>query len=244
LLFAGFRKPHLPWAVPKKYFDLYPRVSLPSEPVMRAIPPVALVTELGPSKPPASRTQAIAAYRAATSYLDAQAGKVLGALDSLKLRGTTVVVLIGDNGFHLGDHGLWSKHTLFERSTRVPVIIAGPGVAEGKTCGRTVELLDLFPTLADLAALRAPAVLEGKSLAPLLRQPGASWDRPARSVVEREGVFGRSVRTERWRYVEWNDGTQGSELYDHQADPGEYTNLAGDAAQASTVRSLRAMLGG
>ncbi len=241
-LFAGFRKPHLPWAVPKKYFDRYPSVSVGAEPTMRGIPTAALITELGPSKPPTSRAQAMAAYRAATSYMDAQTGKLLAALDGLKLWESTVVVLIGDNGFHLGDHGLWSKHTLFERATRVPVVISGPGVARGAVCGRTVELLDLFPTLAELAGLRAPSALQGKSLAGLLGRPGGAWERPARSVVEREGVFGRTVRTARWRYVEWNEGKQGAELYDHDRDPGEYVNLAGEPAQAQIVRQLRAIL--
>ncbi|MDP2897663.1 MAG: sulfatase [bacterium] len=245
-LAAGFQRPHRLWIVPKKYFDLYPRVSVRDEPPMRLIPPVALMTELGPSRPaePKWQERAIAAYRAATSYMDAQTGKILAAMDRLKLWESTIVVLISDNGFHLGDHGLWSKHTLFERATRVPMIVSGPGVNAGKTCRRTTELLDIFPSLAELAGLRAPAALQGKSLVPLLRQPGTVWDRPARSVVEREDIFGRAVRTERWRYVEWNDGKQGSELYDHDRDPGEYVNLAADPAQANTVKNLRALLRG
>ena len=241
-LTAGFRKPHLPWAVPKPYFDLYPSVAMRPEPAMRAIPPVALVTELGASRPPEPKWQAIAAYRAATSYLDAQTGKILAAMDRLRLWESTVVVLIGDNGFHLGDHGLWSKHTLFERATRVPLVIAGPGIRSGKPCRRTTELLDIYPTLAELAGLRAPAALQGRSLVPLLRRPDAGWDRAARSVVQRDGVNGRTVRTDRWRYIEWNDGKMGTELYDHARDDGEYENLAANPAHSDTVKRLRAMV--
>ena len=242
-LTAGFRKPHLPWAVPKRYFDLYPKVDVPDEPPVHGIPAAALVTELGASRPPEPRWQAVAAYRAAVSYMDAQAGKILADLDRLKLRESTIIVMIGDNGFHLGDHHLWSKHTLFERATRVPMIMAGPGVRARKACARTTELLDIYPTLVELAGLPAPRHLQGASLVPLLRQPDAKWDRPARSVVQREGVFGRAIRTERWRYVEWNGGKEGSELYDHKEDEGEYKNLAGDPVHAGTVRSLRALLG-
>jgi len=243
-LVAGFWKPHLPWAVPKAYFDLYPKVEVRDEPAIQGIPKVALITELGASRPPEPRWQAVAAYRAATSFMDAQAGKILGALDRLNLRESTIVVMIGDNGFHLGVHRLWSKHTLFERATRVPMIIAAPGIQGGGMCSRTTELLDIYPTLAALTGLSAPAHLQGASLAPLLRRPDAKWDRPARSVVQREGVFGRAVRTERWRYVEWNGGKEGAELYDHKNDGGEYENLAANSAQAGTVRTLREMLNG
>jgi len=245
-LAAGFHRPHRPWIVPREYFDLYPCVSLRDEPPMRLIPPVALMTELGPSKAaePKWQERAIAAYRAATSYMDTQVGKILAAMDRLKLWASTAIVFIGDNGFHLGDHGLWSKLTLFERATRVPMILCSPGVSAGKSCRRTTELLDIFPTLVELAGLRAPAALQGKSLVPLLRQPDAAWDRPARSVLKRGDIFGRAVRTERWRYVEWDDGKQGSELYDHHWDPGEYVNLAADPAHANTVKNLRALLRG
>ena len=243
-LVAGLRKPHLPWAVPKKYFDMYPSVDVPEDPPFTGIPKAALETELGASKPPQPRWEAIAAYRAATSYMDAQLGKILARLDALKLRESTIVVLIGDNGFHLGEHRLWSKNTLFERATRVPMVIAAPGVAViGKTCGRTTELLDVYPTLAALTGLTPPAHLQGVNLTPLLRDPAAKWDRPARSVVQRsEAIFGRAIRTQRWRYVEWNDGREGVELYDHTTDPGEYKNLATDPKQAKNIQALKAQL--
>lgn len=245
-LVAGFRRPHLPWAVPKRYFDQYPAVDVPEEPQPdAAIPRIALLTELGASKPPDPRWQAIAAYRAATSFMDAQAGKILAHLDKLKLADSTIVVFVGDNGFHLGEHHLWSKHTLFERATRVPMMIAAPGIqGGGARSQRTTELLDIYPTLADLAGLTAPAHLEGHSLAPLLRNPAAAWDHPARSVVMRQGgISGRAVRTSRWRYVEWGDGgSAGIELYDHHHDPRELRNLAGQPASAATVRQMQALL--
>lgn len=244
-LVAGFRRPHLPWAVPRRYFDQYKAIDVPEEPIPdAAIPRVALMTELGASKPPVPRWEAIAAYRAATSYLDAQAGKILTHLDRQKLWESTIVVMIGDNGFHLGEHHLWSKHTLFERATRVPMMMAAPGVRGGARSERTTELLDIYPTLAALAGLPAPAHLEGKSLAPLLENPAAVWDRPARSVVMRDGgTLGRAVRTERWRYVEWgNGGSAGIELYDHRSDPRELRNLAALPASNTTVRQMQTYL--
>jgi uncharacterized sulfatase len=242
LLFAGMKKPHLPWAVPKKYFAMYPRVALRQEPPNKDIPKLALITELLDSKPPASRSEAVAAYRAATSYCDAQVGAITRKLDELGLRETTTVIFIGDNGFHLGDHGLWSKHTLFERATRVPMIWAGPKIAKGVS-PRTVELLDIYPTLVALSGLPTPASgLEGKNLTPLLTKPDAEWRRAARSVVQRDKALGRSVITERWRYVEWDGGREGVELYDHEFDPGEFTNLAGKPENAERIKRLRALL--
>ncbi|MDZ4798704.1 MAG: sulfatase [Bryobacteraceae bacterium] len=240
-LVAGLKKPHLPWAVPEKYFDLYPKVTVPKEPANQDIPKIALITELLDSAPPASRSEAMAAYRAATSYMDAQVGRMLQTLDRLKLRESTIVVLIGDNGFHLGDHALWSKNTLFERATRVPMMWAGPGIAKGVS-PRTTELLDIYPTLVEMTGLPVPGRLEGKSITPLLRRPDAAWDRPARSIVSRDNAMGRTVRTERWRYVRWDGGVQASELYDHASDSGEFVNLAARPEHAATVKRLSAML--
>jgi uncharacterized sulfatase len=245
-LAAGFRKPHLPWAAPKRYFDLYPQatIRLPQEPALDAVPRIALMTELSGAPQPEPTWQAVAAYYACISFMDAQVGVLLDALERLKLWDNTVVVLFGDHGFHLGDHGgLWAKHTLFERAARVPLTIVVPrGPNAGQACPRLVELLDLYPTLADVCGLPAPGRLEGKSLVPLLQQPGAAWDRPARTVVVHEGVLGRSLRTERWRYTEWEDGKKGVELYDHDSDPGEYRNLASDPRHAAIVAELRQRL--
>jgi uncharacterized sulfatase len=143
----------------------------------------------------------------------------------------------------LGEHGLWKKQSNFEESARVPLIIASPGnSAAGKTCPRPVELLDLYPTLADLCDLKAPSDLEGASLKSLLENPQASWNRPAFTQVQRGKVPGHSVRTERWRYVEWGNGRQGRQLYDHQNDPQELHNLADDPKHAATVAEMQRLV--
>ncbi|MCP5115162.1 MAG: sulfatase-like hydrolase/transferase, partial [bacterium] len=168
---------------------------------------------------------------------------ILGALERLGLAGNTMVVFFSDHGIHLGEHGWWNKVTLFERSARVPLIIAGPGAAgEGRICRRTVELLDLYPTLAEAAGLPMPDGLEGKSLLPLLSNPAAEWDKPAYTVVRRGEKLGRTVRTERFRYTEWDEGRLGVELYDHNVDPNEYRNLSREADYTPSVRRLRALL--
>jgi uncharacterized sulfatase len=249
---CGFYRPHVPWIVPKKYFELYPRekISPAQNPIndREDIPPAALTV-----KPPNyGRTdeecrEAVRAYYASISYMDAQLGKVLDALDRLKLWDKTIVILWGDHGWHLGEHGLWQKMSLFEESARVPLIVAAPGQkGRGKASERVVESLDVYPTVADLCGLIPPKNLAGASLRPLLNKPGLRWDRPAYTQVQRgagEGRFmGRSVRTERWRYTEWADGKRGVELYDHQKDAREFTNLAKDPKHAGTVAELKTLL--
>ncbi len=185
------------------------------------------------------------AYYACISFMDAQVGKVLDALERLRLAGNTVVILFGDHGLHLGEHGWWNKVTLFERSARVPLIIAGPPVAHaGQACRRTVELVDLYPTLMELNGLPAPQGLEGRSLAPLLKDPAARWDKPGYTVVTRAGKLGRSVRTERHRYTEWDEGRLGVELYDHDNDPNEFLNLATDPRYTAARAAMQRLLGG
>lgn len=244
-LAAGFRKPHLPWAAPRSYFNLYPAgtIQAPREAALRVVPPIALMTELTPSPPPASREEAIRAYFACISFVDDQVGLLMRQLDQLKLWDRTVVVLIGDNGFHLGDHaGLWSKMTNFEQAARIPLIIVAPGRAQNQSCARLAELVDLYPTLAELCGVSIPAGLQGRSLIPLLKQPDAAWDHPAFTSVVHRGVLGRSVRTERWRYTEWDNDRHDAELYDHASDPDECNNLVVEPAQAATVQKLRQLL--
>ena len=185
------------------------------------------------------------AYYASMSLMDAQVGRVLAAVDRLNLANNTVVVFISDHGWCLGEHGQWQKMLLFEESAKVPMIIYDPsGKNHGQVCSRTVELVDLYPTLADLCGLPSPAGAEGVSVRPLLDDPKTEWDRPAFTQVERKKgeVMGRSVRTQQWRYTEWGDGKNGVELYDEQADPKEYHNLAHDAAHADKVNSLKKLL--
>jgi uncharacterized sulfatase len=188
----------------------------------------------------------IRAYYASVSFMDAQVGRVLDALDRLKLRDKTIVVFFGDHGYHLGEKGKWSKaYSLFDINTRVPLIISMPGGKPGVS-ERLVGLIDLFPTLVDFCGLpqpyKPPAKLEGNSLVPLLRNPAARWDHPALSVVVYQGKMGKSVRTDRWHYVQWEDGKSGEMLLDLQNDPFELKNLAADPAYAKTVSELRKLL--
>ncbi|MBI3839552.1 MAG: sulfatase-like hydrolase/transferase [Planctomycetia bacterium] len=149
-----------------------------------------------------------------------------------------------DHGYHLGEHGgMWHKMSLFEESARVPLIIAAPGhFAAGRPCVRLAELVDIYPTLVDLCSLPKVDTLEGKSLRPLLVNPGQPWTDAAFTQVQRGDVMGRSLRTERWRYTEWDQGRQGVQLYDHDSDPGEYVNLAADPTLESVEARLRHLL--
>lgn len=248
-LAVGFYRPHLPFVAPRKYFDMYPmeRIALPKEPVNDRddIPAAALTMEPYEGLNGTQAREAIRAYYASTSFMDAQVGRLLDALDRLKLSDNTFVVLWGDHGWHLGEHGLWKKSTLFEESARVPLILAAPGrKANGKTCPRLAELIDLYPTLAELCGLRAPENLQGKSLVPLLSDPQQAWKTAAFTQVRRRQVMGRSVRTERWRYTEWEEGKQGIELYDQDQDqdPREFANLAGDQRHAESLAELKRLL--
>lgn len=238
---VGFYRPHVPLVAPKKYFDLYPlnNIKIADE------TPESLAKVPGYTKAwtpdnfgmtADEQRQIIRGYYASTSYMDAQVGRVLDELKRLGLDRNTIVVFTGDHGYLLGEHGQWMKNVLWDQSTRVPLIVRAPGVTKAKTKSpRTVEMLDLYPTLTELAGLPHYARNEGKSLVPLLKQPTAKWDRPAYSQVR----GGRTIRTERWRYTEWEQGNLGAELYDHSKDPGEHHNLATDPNYAKVVASLK-----
>ena len=249
---AGFYRPHCPYVAPKKYFDLYPpeKIQLPQEPPdhLKTLLDAALWTKpLYWDLNEQQRREIIRAYYASITFMDAQVGRVLDALERLKLADNTVVVFWSDHGYLLSEHGQWMKNSLFEESARVPLIIAAPHQkAKGRATNRVVELLDMYPTLADLCGLPAPKELEGRSLRPLLDDPRAKWDGAAYTQIGRGGVpakfMGRSVRTERWRYTEWDEGKQGVELYDHANDPREYRNLAGEPKFAATVAEMKQRL--
>ena len=244
LLAVGFSRPHTPLVAPARYFDLYPadRIALPRQApeLLALIPRTALPRD--PSfrdLTEADARQARAAYFASVSFLDAQVGVILDALDRLRLWDGTVVVLTSDHGFLLGEHGAWGKHGLFERIVRVPLIVAAPGAKAGSASPRLVELVDVFPTLASLARLPLPGGLEGSSFAALLTEPERPWKRAAFSSDQR-GQPAASVRTERYRYTRWPRREQ--ELYDHDSDPDENRNLAADPAQAGTIAEMRKLL--
>ncbi|MGD9721164.1 MAG: sulfatase [Pirellulales bacterium] len=248
-LAVGFRRPHAPYAAPKKYFDSYPPDKIPPlvEPAehLPKIPVAALTYPQGtPLLSTRQRAENVAAYWACITFVDAQIAHLLEALDRNDLWRNTVVVFYSDHGYHLGEHGgMWHKMSLFEESARVPLVIVAPGAAgAGQSCERIVELVDVYPTLVELCGLPTVSGLQGASLAPLLRNPAAEWQRPAFTQVVHEEAVGRSVRTPRWRYTEWNGGRQGAELYDHDTDPREYVNLANDPEWATLRAGLRALL--
>jgi iduronate 2-sulfatase len=191
--------------------------------------------------------------------MDAQVGRVADALDRLGLAENTIIVFTSDHGYHMGEHGLWQKMSLFENSARVPLLIVAPGVTKkGSVAPAPVSHLDLYPTLTELAGVKAPANIQGQSLVPLLKDPaapGRGWalTQVARGGAGRPGAnaaraaagkrfFGYSLRTPRWRYTEWNEGAEGRELYDHNADAKELTNLAEKPEHAQTVAELSTQL--
>ncbi|WP_406700645.1 sulfatase/phosphatase domain-containing protein [Singulisphaera sp. Ch08] len=191
--------------------------------------------------------QAIQAYYSAISFMDAQVGKVVDAVDRLGLGRRTIIVFMSDHGYQLGEHGLWQKMTLFEESARVPLIIAAPEMnGNQRATSKVVELIDLYPTLADLCGLTPPADLDGRSLRPLLEDPDRAWPHGAVTQLSRRAkqdpFKGYSVRSERFRYTEWDGGKRGVQLYDHEKDPHEGTNLASDSQYAETIAEMKRLL--
>ena len=251
---VGFYKPHVPLQAPKRFFDLYEPDKIPlaedfapTPAADKSVPLYALRDNLDLFFEERVTTQrareAIAAYYACTSFVDEQLGHVLDALERFKLRDNTIIVLWGDHGWHLGEKGMWAKGTLFEPSAHAPLLIVDPRRSTaGRACARVVEFVDVYPTLVELCGTQMPPGLEGKSLVPLLDNPAAAWERPAFTLVAREDWLGRSVRTERWCYTEWDEGRRGVELYDLEADPHELRNLAKDPARAGTVADLQKLL--
>lgn len=257
-LAVGFTLPHLPFVVPRKYWELYDPadIELPSPLPPRGATRYSLANfgELRkyhgiPQQGPLSAEQArsmVHGYRAAVSQVDSQVGRILDELDRLGLRDNTIVVLWGDHGWKLGEYGEWAKHTNFEVDTRIPLIVRAPGVRPARTRA-LAETIDLYPTLAELAGLPLAAGVQGSSLLPLLRDPGRPGKEAALSQYPRGEVMGYSLRTDRYRLVSWQREsdprrTVARELYDHHRDPGETNNLALDPGYAATVRELEATL--
>ena len=253
---AGFLKPHLPFVAPKKYWDLYRRDDIPMAPnpfPPKDAPKFALanwaelrayedIPRIGPLTDDQARTLKHG-YYACVSYMDAQVGRVLEELDRLGLRDSTVVVLWGDHGWKLGEHGEWCKHTNFENDTHAPLICSAPGQkASGQHSKALVEFVDVYPSLCEPAGLPLPSHLEGLSFAPLLNEPERPWKKAAFSQYPRSGgIMGYSMRTDRYRLTRWlnRDGSEAArELYDHQNDPQENVNVAERAENKTLVEEL------
>jgi arylsulfatase A-like enzyme len=240
---CGFRLPHVPCFASQKWFDLYPAEALKLPPVKdddRAdLPKFADYLHwklpeprLATLKQNDEWTPLVRAYLASISFMDSQVGRVLEALKDSGRQDETIVVLWSDHGWHLGEKGITGKNSLWERSTRVPLIVSAPGFAAAR-CSRSVELLDIFPTLLELCALPAREDLEGHSLVPLLKDPRAERAWPA---ITTHNQGNHAIRTEQWRYIRYAAGSE--ELYDELKDPNEWTNLAGDARHIATKREL------
>jgi arylsulfatase A-like enzyme len=260
-LAVGFYRPHTPFVAPATYFDLYPKEAIQPamlQPGDRDDIPVAALRdrphqlELDMEQ----RREIIRAYYASISFMDAQVGRLLDALQRLAVDKNTVVVFFSDHGYHLGQHGLWQKGDLFEGSVRAPLILKTPALRQrGQATEAIVEFVDIYPTLTELCGLPTPASVMGESLVPVIDDPqhagkqaafSQAWSGAQRTRPELRNwrVMGYSIRTERYRYTEWENGEHGRELYDYLDDPGELNNLATHPAftQSDTMRQLEQLL--
>jgi arylsulfatase A-like enzyme len=242
-LACGLHKPHMPWNVPRKYFEMFPLDTIqlpPTRPGDLDDLPAAGVSMANPKGDHAAMVQsgrwkeAVQAYLAAIAYTDMNIGRLMDALDASPYATNTMIVFWGDHGWHLGEKEHWRKFALWEEATRAPLIWVVPGLTKaGGVCRRTVDFMHIFPTLTELCGISTPAHVEGKSIRKSLARPDASWDAPALTT---HGLDNHAVRSEEWRYIRYADG--GEELYDHRADPYEWTNLATRAEAASIKREL------
>ncbi|MHC4370323.1 MAG: sulfatase, partial [Planctomycetota bacterium] len=259
-LAMGLYKPHLPFNAPKRYWDMYnpEDIKLADNPFVPKDAPSYAMTNWGelrnyygiPKKGPCSdelASKLIHGYYACVTYIDAMVGRLLDALEKLELIDNTVIILWGDHGWKLGEHGGWCKHTNFELDTHVPMILSVPGM---KTAGRRTkaltEYVDIYPTLSEACGLELPDHLEGHSMMPLLDDPQRQWKKAAFSQYPRGKVMGYSMRTKRFRYTEWQDTrtkkAMARELYDHETDQDENVNTAADPVYRLDVQRLSKML--
>jgi arylsulfatase A-like enzyme len=246
-LAVGLHKPHMPWNVPKKYYDLFPldKIELPpsTKDDLKDVPPPgvkmakpggdhAAIVKSGRWK------EAVQGYLAAIAYCDAQIGRLLDAYDKSPNKQNTIIVFWGDHGWHLGEKEHWRKFALWEESTRMPFIWVVPGVTKaGGVSGRTVDLMSVYPTLCGLCGIDRPKHVEGENITPLLLDPKAKWDKPGITTYH---LNNHAVRTERWRYIRYANGDE--ELYDHDADDYEWVNLARDEKHAAVKQDLIKLL--
>ncbi len=253
---VGFFRPHTPFVAPKADFDQYPfdgvlvrRASI--EDWQRLLPAAVPhnIKQANYGLSDENLRLAFQAYAASVSFVDRQLGRVLDAVERLQLSDKTIVVACSDHGYHLGEHGLWQKRTLFDPSARAPLFIRAPGKAGvGQCCSRVVEFIDIAPTLLELAINEQPSDLHGRSLSVLLEKPNTDWSYPAFTQILRPGpsrlLMGRAVTTERFRYIEWDAGEAGAELYEVTSDPNEMNNVADDPKNNETIRELKTLFDG
>lgn len=248
-LAVGFHKPHDPFVAPKKYFDLYPlEVCDPPEIPEGWEPPYPYTlpgeTEQFNQFTDLDKREFLRSYYACCTFLDAQVGKVMKALEESGQQDNTLVVFFGDHGYHLGEHNWWNKVTIFEKGTNAPFIMAGPPVGKkGVSSEAMFEFIDIYPTLAELCRLEnVPEYLEGSSFARVVEDPSQPFRSEVRAMTRRGDMRGMMVKNARWRYVEWDEGRMGSELYDQINDPVEYRNLAGDPEYAEVVEEMKSLI--
>ena len=249
---CGIQKPHVPFWAPQKYFDMYPREKLVIPPALvgdwKDIPPLAMVKRFKAfgfeldKENDALRRAYTQAYHACVSFIDAQIGLLL---DAVKRNGhweDTIIIFISDHGYHLGEHYMWGKVSLFEECARVPMIVRVPGrTRAGTSTAGLTELVDLYPTLCELCGIKAPAHLQGQSFAGLVDKPSGEGKETAYTVVSRGKTLGRSIRTARWRYAEWGSSSA-AELYDLEKDPAEHHNLVDDNKFSEPLEKMRRLL--
>jgi iduronate 2-sulfatase len=255
-LACGFTKPHSPPTAPKRFFAMYDPAKIPLPPdfaprptVPPGFPKPSVPARngdlfIGRDASPDAAREMIRAYWASLTWTDWNVGRVIAELDRLGLRDRTIIVFWGDHGYHLGEKGKWSKHhSLFEVGTHVPLIVVAPGAkGNGQSCPRIVQALDIYPTLDALCGLPDPSGLEGRSLAPLLDDPQAPWEHPAFTAAGNLKTSAIAVRTDRWRYAEWDGGRDGAMLFDETNDPDEMKNLADDPKYAGVKAELSALV--
>ena len=249
-LACGFVRPHVPLVAPQPYFDLYDRstLTIPSVPEddLSDVPEIIRgyknnETTYGVTAE--THQGLLQAYYASVSYMDAQVGRLLDALEELGIKENTLVVFTSDHGYLLGEHHKYQKQHLFEEATRVPFIVSVPWLKDqhGQATQQITELVDFYPSVTELAGLPAPAELQGESLVPLLNDPNsATWQKDLAFTISRNG--GESIRTDDWRFTQWGFGESGLELYDLQNDPDEFTNLAGNSNYAAQLQKLQKRL--
>lgn len=249
MMMVGFLRPHVPWIVPDRWFDYYPHPEKLTLPPFKAddlddVPEISKFLNISTEMPHTDTLirkkqwhEVIQAYLASCTFADYYVGQVIDAVKNSPAADNTIIVLWSDHGYHLGEKNTFQKESLWERSSHVPLIFAGPGIQPEQICGRTVSLIDILPTLADLCDLPPKKAWEGRSIRPLIEDPSKAWKHPTLTTWQGNNV---AVQTERFRYIHYEDGSE--ELYDHHEDLKEYTNLANNPEYAAVKKKLKTYL--